>query len=140
MKSSLESKISVIESIKNNVSSCTLFQLLWYIEQLSDTLLKYKENLRVIKDKKTLIEAEITIKVNTDDNIKATNKKSVIEITKSENEEYVNADTECNNLKYLIDSIENLIKIITLKYKLIEPAFHINGVLTYQDLEREYKK
>lgn len=139
MKTSFEEKVQIIDSIKNKVESSTLFQLLWYIEQLSDTLVAYKDKSRSIKDKKSLIEANITIEINLNDSIKATNKKAEIEVAKSKHKEYLKLNTEYNNLDYLIESIEKLIKIITLKYKLVEPAFHINGVLTYKQLESEYR-
>jgi hypothetical protein len=136
---SFEEKLKIIDSIKNKVENSTLFQLLWYIEQLSDTLLLYKEKIRVIKDEKALVEANITITINLNDSIKATNKKAEIDIAKSKDAEYLKLNSDYNNLNYLIESIEKLIKIITLKYKLVEPAFHINGVLTYKQLESEYK-
>lgn len=139
MTSSIEDRLSAIQKIKEGVDNSTIFQLLWYIEKLTDTALKAKEKLRSIKDLRSLMEAEITININLDDSVKATNKKSSIDLAKSSNSEYSRLNTEYNDLKYLIEVIEDLIKIITLKYKLVEPAFHAHGVLTYKQLESEFK-
>ena len=106
----------IINDIHKNISSSSLFKLLDIYEQLLGVLCNYKEKLRVLKESKSIIEATITVKINSDSKIKTNVKKACI------------------------DRLEDLIRIVDRKYKLIEPAFHSGGVLTYEELEREYNR
>lgn len=130
----------IITDIHKNISSLSLFKLLDIYEQLLGVLCNYKEKLRILKESKYLIESKITLNINSDPKIKTNVKKACIDLAKSEDTEYTRVSDEYNNLKLVIDRLEDLIKIVDRKYKLIEPAFHSGGVLTYAELEREYNR
>ena len=130
----------IINDIHKNISSSSLFKLLDIYEQLLGVLCNYKEKLRVLKESKSIIEATITVKINSDSKIKTNVKKACIDLAKNEDPEYTEVSKEYNDLKLVIDRLEDLIRIVDRKYKLIEPAFHSGGVLTYEELEREYNR
>jgi len=136
--STLDDKIKIINNIKTSVDDCTLFQLLWYIDQLGEQLIVNKEKLRGCKSIQTTLESKITIGINEDNGIKSINKKSAIELALNDHAEYSKISTEINEIKYIIELIENLIKIVTLKYRLNEQLLHSHVVLTYNQITAEY--